>query len=195
MLNRSQVLSRPGWNPTILRDLLGMPDQREPRRGPCPGSSLYDLSRVLDVERSQQFKSAVAAAMHRARATKKSAASKRKQLLAVSAGWPITVTSIPIDDLYRRVLQGDHLSMFEPHALKSWAAHYVLTHLTNVDELYARLRGKVGWHEATDALERRTLREIARVYPELAVACRRGPSPRLLLLSSEDVQQVCRRDL
>lgn len=85
--------------------------------------------------------------------------------------------------------------MFEPHALKSWAAHYVLTHLTNVDELYARLRGKVGWHEATEALEIRTLREIAQVYPELAVACRRGPSPRLRLLSSEDLQQACRRDL
>jgi hypothetical protein len=195
MLNRSQVLSRPGWNPTNLRDLLGVPDQREPRQGSCPGSSLYNLGRVLDVEGSQQFKDAVAAAKHRARATKKSAVSKRKQLLAVSAAWPITVASIPIDDLYRRVLQGDDLSMFDPHALKSWAAHYVLTHLTNVDELYARLHSKVGWHEATVALERRTLREIARVYPELAVACRRGPSPRLRLLSSEDLQQAYRRDV
>lgn len=195
MLNRAQVLSRPGWNPTILRDLLGEPDQRDPRQGQCPGASLYDLSRVISVESSEQFKDAVAAAMHRAHSTKKSATSKRKQLLKVAATWPITVSLIPIDELYRLVLQGDDLARFKLHVLQSWTAHYVLTHLTNVDDLYARLHGKVGWHEATDAIERRALREIAQIYPELAVACRRGPSPRLKLLSSEDIRQVCGRDL
>lgn len=194
MLNRSQILSRPGWNPTILRDLLGEPDQREPRQGPCPGSSLYDLDRVISVESSQLFKDAVAAAMHRAQATRKSARSKRKKLLASVASLPFSVMLMPINDLYRRVLQEDDLSKFPMQTVKSWAAHYVLTQLTNIDKLNAELRGKVGWYDATEALEKRALREIAIAYPELAAACRRGPSPRLRFLDSEDIRGMRLRD-
>ena len=185
ILNRAAVLRRPGWTPTLLRDFLGEPDRREPN---CPGYrdfSLYCIERVIAAEGSPDFERAVAKSRARSRATKRSAATKRKSLACEADALQIEVQRLSIDEIVVRLRAQDpgFPRSYRREALDSWCAHFVLEHLTNFTVLAADFEGRVGGSEASERLLRRTLREIGVVYPDLATACRRGPSARLPLVT------------
>jgi hypothetical protein len=175
-----------GWTDGLIKRFLGEPDatRRNPfyRRG--SPMKLYEVSRVEEVETLPEFAEAMRKAKIRSKATSQAMQRQADSLLAVVKAIEITVRRIDLQTLRRLAIkewEADKLERgrfdadgqeADEATVRRWMVNYIRHHLTAYDAIIDGLFGRVGKQPAYELLKSRTLQAIAKVYPELADACR-----------------------
>lgn len=191
-------LKERGWTDGAITRFLGDPDALATnpnyRRG--PQMRLYNLTRVEDTEKSDQWrdwfdKSKARREAASARQTKRMDYC-RSELVAEINAVTIRIPHMAEDELYRVAVanrndQADwHAAdrgSYEMHhatvatadtaALQRWAVNYLRHVETEYDWLLDRVTGRVGVDEGRRLIRKRILDAIAAQYPHLAQECAR----------------------
>ena len=187
-----QRLRERGWTATMVRDLLGEPDEyaTNPHYKCAPPCKLYLLRRIKQKERTKKFATMKAKAEGRAASGLLAASTKRKKLMEELAAWQPKI-GIPDGDIYVLAidhyealwahrgkyktvdLHSDNLSEFHQRIVVNYLRHQC----TNYDGKLTALTGRVGVDEAKDLVRSRILEAIADQWPELAAECGRQDRP------------------
>jgi len=176
-VSRSE-LSRRGWTPSMIRDLLDPPDQTHTNpvvstRAPM---RLYALSRVGKVEAGEEFR--VRRAMGRARAelTAARATERRERAVANADQVTVDVPRHPPDELAELAVAYERERPVTDERLHRWQVEYLRSRMPSPEELaeslggLRELGGRPGRREAARVLRGRIARAIGEEYPWLAEA-------------------------
>lgn len=170
-VSRSE-LTRRGWTPSMIRDLLDPPDQTHTNpvvstRAPM---RLYALSRVGKLEAGEEFR--VRREMGRARSeiSAERAARRREQAVENANRIDVDVPRHPPDRLTELAVAYERERPLTDERLHRWQVEYLRSRMPSPEELAASLGGKPGRREAARVLRGRIARAIGEEYPWLAEA-------------------------
>lgn len=197
-LTQSQILERPGWTRTLVKRILGEPDLIKPRFG--GGTiNLYQRERVEAAEASEAFLSQQDAVAKRKAAARRVVEKKTAALLADVDRMSVRVTRIPLEDVRRRAIKAyndRHWGSDMPAGMHSDSefldritVNYIRHKLTRYDQALGKTAGKVGVHQAVDAIREKVYAAIAEAYPDLAEESRRQLARRR---EEEDMRRAMR---
>lgn len=173
-----------GWTDRFIKDLLGEPDKlgRNPHYRSAAPVRLYEMTRVIEVELTDKFKSKPDTTKQKL-AAKKAANTKRQALLDYIERLEITIPAIPFPELLIQACDSYNSwnlcndKFAQPTDSKDFLNRITVNFLRHEcsayeSELY-RLFGVVGKQEGYRLLKERVLEEIADVYPCLTGECHR----------------------
>jgi len=190
-LTATDVVSREGWTKSALDRFLGEPDALRPNpkyRNAAP-TRLFNLTRVLEVEASEDFATFVEKNAGRRAGAARAVETRTSQLLAEVEAIPITLREQRsldqvrdaafrswMDEARTRAEQrgeyfeysGDHSDDFSNRITVNYLRHERTTYDSALDHLYAR----VGKDQAYVLVKSRALGLIANAYPDLANECK-----------------------
>ena len=186
MITQSTVLERPGWSRTLVKRLLGEPDQRKK----CPGRKrlmcLYALERVEQCEKTEAFLTAQASLAKRVMAAEKGVATKTARLLADIDAMVVEVRTLDERELLQRSIQSynqrldvtadDYMPPLasldsDPEFLQRICVNYIRHELTRYDRMLSATAGKTGIASAVDAIRTKVYAAISAAYPALTQEC------------------------
>lgn len=173
-------LKKKWWTDALIKKFPGDADAERPNPRFRTGSPmrLYSIKRVNEIEQSQEFKEALALARKRREASKK-VARERSARLAEDCLKDVSVQEIPIRDLRRLAIKsqkdryisredfGRDVGGADDATIERWMVNYARHNLSNYDSVRADYAGKVGVHEAAEAVRSAVLDKIAEIWPEL----------------------------
>lgn len=185
-LNLASLRER-GWTPALVRAFLGEPDKTKanPFYKSAAPQKLYLVDRVKKIEASEPFLAKKALAAKRSHVSLVRA-EKARQALAAEVLSKVRVRNMPFDVLRHQALssqtqrnetRGDFSSdpaSAQEHHIHRWMVNYARHELSNYDQIRIRYAGKVGVHEAAEAVRSAVLTRIAELWPPLGKACRQA---------------------
>lgn len=186
MLTAARLRER-GWTRTMVRDLLGEPDELRPNpayRSAAP-IRLWALDRVTAAEQDPAFAQRQATARKRAASADAAAGRKRQELLAEVARVPVRVPLVDRERLTRRAcasynaMHGDRLDHVpaapgsDPQFLERITVNYLRHELSSYEDRLAGLFRKTGRAQASALIRERVYAAISQAYPDLAAECAR----------------------
>jgi hypothetical protein len=186
MVTMPQLKER-GWTRTMVRDLLGAPDDHRanPRYRSAAPMGLWAPERVAAAEAEPTFAQRQASSRRRSAVSAGAAARKRQDLLAQAARVPVRVPLIDRERLTRRTcasynaLHGWRIGRIpatpdsDPRFLERITVNYLRHELSGYEGRLAGLFRKVGRAEAEAVIRERVYGAISEAYPELAAECAR----------------------
>jgi hypothetical protein len=163
-----------GWTDALIAEFLGEPDAfaTNPHYRTGPKMRLYDLSRVLEAEKREDFIARRAAILAKRPTRRKAAAAVSSRKLATLFAWVdnlnIVIPSMPLERLYslalgRRVVEG-----LDNNYVARKCANYLRHEVTSYDDLLLHTFGQTGTEEACTRLRQRIQGKICEAYPSLA---------------------------
>lgn len=185
-LNLASLKER-GWTPALVKEFLGEPDKTKvnPFYKSAAPQKLYRVDRVREIEQCAAFLEKKTGATQRSQAALARVEVARQALLA-EVLLKVRVRRLKLNELRRRALAskadydercghygGDHAKA-EEHHIQRWMVNFARHELSNYDEIRERYAGRVGVHEAAEAVRSAVLEKIARIWPELEEACRQA---------------------
>lgn len=183
-----------GWTDAMIGKFLGEPDKlvRNPRYRSASEMRLYAIDRVEAAEVTEDFKAFQEKSKNRRASALKVAERKRDVTLERAKGYTPKVDVIPMETLRELALdayedrqcerawrRGDHyFSITDIIGVSREfsdriSVNYLRHERTTYDERLMDDFGQVGRREAYPIIKRNVLKEIARLYPELADECQR----------------------
>lgn len=188
MFTLSQLKKR-GWTDKLVLRLLKNPDalKLNPFARSAPPMRLYDAKRVLRIEKSAKFRSAVEASKNRRAGARKAVATKTATTLAYANDARISVVALPRDELERAALASynDRLARItdglcehasrgsDPEFVARLCVNYLRHECTEYEDHLDATMGRVGARQAYPLIKCKTLAEISSKYPWLADECAR----------------------
>lgn len=181
-LTKSALLERTGWTPTLVRRLLGEPDQRKKVLGRTDPLALYAIARIEQTEASADFAQAQEGIAKRKIAAAKAVTTKTEKLMAAIEAMPITVERRSLADVkrqaidsYNRRSRGDSSASNadDPGFLERITVNFIRHELTEYDVALWEVTGKTGIGRAVAEIRRRVYLAIAQAYPALSAECHR----------------------
>ncbi|WP_061236413.1 hypothetical protein [Leptospira santarosai] len=180
-LSVSKLKERIGWTDVALSRFLGEPDKIEtnPTYKKAAPMKLYSLSRVLEVERSDQFKEFIEKNRKRISGRIRTVEKQKEMLKESIEKIEITVKQYPKEVLIKNAILSynskKQLQGFDEMAndSDSWdfvrriTENYVRHELTHYDETIMSLYSKVGKLRAYERLKELITKKIYEVYPWL----------------------------
>ncbi len=141
LIMQSRLKQRPGWTNAAIGRFLGKPDQtKENPRYRTKGAPMrfYAISRVEDVEKTEEFIAWKAKSQRRSEIARQVAERKAQDLLAELSSWKPTL----------RIPEGDLVSL----AIKSYEArhHWMRDGESNDPAFISRIVGNYLRHECSD---------------------------------------------
>jgi hypothetical protein len=180
-LSAAQIKER-GWTEALVHRFPGEPDltRPNPRYRSAAPMRLYDLARVEAAESTEEFATALTAAVARSARAKEAARHQKEALLAAIEAVPISVRRIAMSEL--RELAIDDYNAWncgrldkepasdgsDPDFLRRITRNFVRHRLCNYDEILGACSGQVGIALAYSLLRDRVEAEIDATYPELS---------------------------
>lgn len=201
---REDLLSVPqlkdrGWTDTMIRDLLGEPDdtRQNPNGVHKPRMKMWLISRVEEVESDTSFADRLNQARNRSAVGTKAAEARAKTLTDLVSKIEITVVQMPMADAVELAIGHYNVRKEEregfsydwrpatadsdPEFLDRITVNYLRHQGTTYDSLLNKLKGLVGKSQAYVLVHNRTLDAIAEAYPDLEEECEnqhvRNPEP------------------
>lgn len=183
-LNLASLKER-GWTPALVKEFLGEPDKTKvnPFYKSAAPQKLYRVDRVREIEQRAAFLEKKAVATQRSRAALARAEVARQALLAEVLP-NVRVRRLKLNELRRRALAskkerdefhgdfGGNPANAEERHIHRWMVNFARHELSNYDEVREKYAGKVGVHDAAEAVRSAVLAKIAVFWPELQEACR-----------------------
>lgn len=174
-----------GWTASLIKCFLDQPDKTKvnPFYKSASPQKLYLVSRVEEIEKSQEFQEKKLIASKRSRAAVDRAEVKRadlvkKVLSSVHVRYisykklrSAAISSKIQYDQVRGNCTADH-DKAEEHHIHRWMVNYARHELSNYDSVREEYFGMVGVHDAAEELRAVVLNKIAELWPELKDACR-----------------------
>lgn len=178
------------WTAALVRAFLGEPDKlaRNPHYRKAAPMRLYLLARVVEVEVTDEFKTALNGAAKRSQSARTVADKKRTALIAEAEAMPIRVESMSLESLRRRAINNyndrgprrdDDYSWTparhdsDASFLERISVNYARHCLTVYDEALEAQFAKVGVNAAVAVIRRRVYEIIAATWPDLSAECTR----------------------
>jgi len=181
MITQTTLLERPGWTRTLLKRLLGEPDQRKKVYGRTTPICLYQLDRVVAAEQSGPFLEAQVAIEKRREASTKAVKTKTERLMTAIEAMPLSVDVVSNKQLLSAAISSYNArnpysdSPAHPKADQAFldriCVNFIRHELTHYDHALEAMAGKTGINEAIALLRRRIYTAIAQAYPALADEC------------------------
>ena len=180
------ALKRRGWNDELIEQFLG-PTDKTPvnmkyRSG--PRLQLYKAKRVHSVESQQEFIEIQQKRLKRRQAAQKAVATKREQMRRALDAIEYKVPEMKWDILTHRAI--DHYNVLHSASAKPAAGiksnerfldrirvNYLRHELTEYENHFLGVAGKVGAGDAYPEIKQKVLDAIAEVYPKLRAECNR----------------------
>ncbi len=176
-----------GWTDALIKRFLRTPDKtaKNPHYKSGPPMLLYAMSRVEEVERSEEWSNAQAATETRRIAGRRSTTTKRKNLLQAVQKITVTVPMLSKDELidrarehYNRLWErrgrDDKFAYSDDEDfMQRIAVNYLRHRLTDYETDIGKLHGLVGRDEAYIIIRKKVLEAIGNAYPWLSGECRR----------------------
>ncbi|MEV0645066.1 hypothetical protein AB0I28_07355 [Phytomonospora sp. NPDC050363] len=177
-VSRSE-LARRGWTQSMIRDLLGPPDQEHPNpvistRAPM---RLYALSRVGSLESTPEFRVRREQGRVRSEQAVEQAARQRERAVTEAEAMEVEVPMHPPDELSRLAVAHERDRPLTDERLHGWQVAYLRSRMPSPEMLMDSLAGRPGRREATRLLRGRIARAIGQAYPWLSEAAW-GPGQR-----------------
>lgn len=181
------ALKERGWTIALVGKFLGNPDKTKPNPFYRSGSpqKLYSKARVEQIEAGDDFRKKKDAAKKRSQAALVRAEAARQRLIDEAMS-DVVVEGMSFKQLRREALEskeahdqsrgdfsGNHHRAAEQH-IHRWMVNYARHELSNYDSVRERFAGRVGVHDAAEAVRSAVLEKIAKLWPELQGACRQA---------------------
>jgi len=185
---KSQILER-GWTQTMIKKFLGNADleKTNPIYKCAAPLKLYLEERILAVEETDEFKAAVEKAKKRSAVMTAINDKKRDEILDYVENMHIDIPVMELTNLYKKACQsyndfqafkmerrGDYYDYLNAASLDSdekflnrISTNYLRHQCTQYEDELEKMFGKVGVHEAHDALQSKINDEILKTYPML----------------------------
>lgn len=185
-------LKERGWTDGAISRFVADCDQisPNPRSENAAPLKLYLLTRIEDIEQSNEFKEFALASDKRKAAAAKAAETKKQKILAEIKGWEIVVIPEALDKVrcdaidaynghqgwiceykFREIRFATKDS--DPNFLDRITVNYLRHQLSDYGDRLHQFLGPNGEDEAFKALRDKILLAIAERYPDLATECRR----------------------
>ena len=162
-----------GFSSKLIKELLPEPHLvPNPHHKDGKPMKLWDKNLVRRVMNSEEFKKYQATRQRRSFAMKKSFEEKRLETknIMIEALKNLTVKVVSLDELDNLVKQ--YHKTIKPNHIKNRHRVNIIRHkLTNYEELYRSLSGRIGGEQAYCFLKEELLKVIARYYPYLESEC------------------------
>ena len=163
-----------GWTDAMVARLLGDPDfVKNLGRGKV--AHLYDLSRVVAAEGTDDFRELRAKATTRSAAGRAAAEARAVKLLEYVQSCPINLERYSMAEISRAIsaARGLRRSDVDSQVWDRWCVNALRHEATQYDAILTEIEGRPGITPAYIALKNRVLTEIARAYPRLAAEAAR----------------------
>ncbi len=179
-------LKNRGWTDTLVKRLIGEPDQLQVN--PCyrsgPKMKLYKTQRVEEAETLEEFVEAQKGKRGRQAAAQKALATKRRRIEEYVAAVKVEVPALSEDELIRRACdnynwhKSDNNDNWaspssDPEFLERICVNYLRHCLTEYEAHLAEIAGKVGVRDAYLEIKTKVLKAIAEKYDWLWLECSR----------------------
>lgn len=193
-LTASTLTARDGWTKGAVERFLGEPDvfAENPNYRSGPPMRLYDLSRVIEAEMSEDFKAFVTSNAGRVAGAAKSVRTRTQQLLAEVAAMPMTLKEKRSLEEVTRAAYGSWKANKDVVAWeRGWedpsherfeelsddfknrvTVNYLRHERTEYDNRLEDLSARAGKEQAYSAIRNRIFGMIAERYPDLANECK-----------------------
>lgn len=184
MLTKTQLTSR-GWTDSLMRRLLGDPDQTKPNphRRSGPPMRLFAEDRVAAAETLPEFQARLKAKASRSEGARKAVQTRRNNDLAWCEAVRFTIRRLPIEKVRRDAVRAYEHSGIERFGVRDAGdgqdfldritVNYIRHHLTDYDVAIDGMRGRMSQADIYTAMKNRVLAAIADAYPSLAAECQR----------------------
>ena len=180
-----------GWTDSMIRKFLGNPDleKTNPHYKSAPKMKLYKLSRINDLEGTEEFRIHLIKSGQRSSVMKKVAKDKEKKLLEEINRLEILVTIISPESLLKASIESyndfhEYISMERGHYdfvpadsrsdrsfLQRIQVNYLRHNLTEYDRELENVAGKIGIARAVPMIKEKVYDAIALAYPYLSQEC------------------------
>ena len=181
------ALRERGWRPTMIRDLLGEPDELEtnPKYRSAAPMALYAAGRVIAAEDTDDFRARLAkaegahaarsAAAQRSMETRRQAAIEWADTVPIDTDWPASAKQAIREGVehwtFRQYDRGNYDAdgkSADPSTKRRWARNYLRHCATSYEGELVELFGVVGKDAAYQVLRARVEEMIEERFPELA---------------------------
>ena len=188
----ARTLKERGWTATMITRFLDPPDKLavNPNYKSGPPMKLYELGRVEQAEKTEEFKAAKERGAKRSAIAKKVTDAKRDRLITEVEGFSVSVRQMERQALTKAAIThynqrlalrsfergdiGEMATKNSPAAfIERITVNYVRHMRTKYDRNLETLFGKIGKEDAIAVIRRRIYGAIAEAYPDLAGECAR----------------------
>ena len=187
-LTATQLKAR-GWTDTLIRDLLGAPNQTRinPHHRNGPPMRLYEVGRIEKVEGSAVWAARIEATQRRKEGAAQAVETKRARLQAHLDAVEINLPMIDADALTqlacdhynqrqydRRDFDGwDATPASDPAFLQRISVNFLRHAMSDYDAELVNIFGSVGVGEGYQEINRKAFAAIGAAYPILTAECQR----------------------
>ena len=181
-ITKSGLKNQRGWTDGLISRFASEPDRTadNPHYRKAAPMQLYLISRIEEIEQTEEFREALVAAEKRRTASVKAAKTKRQTTLKRIEECTPAILTEPLPVVRRRAIKEYNVrSDFSASEssdldfLNRITVNYLRHNMTDYELTLEKNRGKVGTQEAYINVRKKVLDAIAAAYPELRDECTR----------------------